>query len=168
MIDYQKIAEAIDNYVCQGYQWIDTPWVVSEQAKAYTFIGYDEYTKHGYLVGSAEQGFIELILQGKIKPGSYVSAGPCFRFNDQGQPFKHPYFFKIELCKVGSLQYFDLLDHAHQWLGGEVVETTEGHDIEINGIEVGSYGIRNIGPVQLAYGTGLAEPRYTEALSHVR
>jgi hypothetical protein len=47
----------------------------------------------------------------------------------------------------------------------KVIETEDGWDLELLGIEVGSYGIRRIGDVQYMYGTGLAEPRFGQVLS---
>jgi hypothetical protein len=45
----------------------------------------------------------------------------------------------------------------------ELVPIADTYDIEINGIEVGSYGIRSVDDVQYIYGTGLALPRYSTA-----
>lgn len=44
--------------------------------------------------------------------------------------------------------------------------TKEGHDITINGIEVGSYGGRQFNGFTWIYGTGCAEPRLSEALKN--
>lgn len=41
------------------------------------------------------------------------------------------------------------------------------YDIELNGIEIGSYGIRSHKDFTWIYGTGLAEPRFTYALTKV-
>ena len=46
----------------------------------------------------------------------------------------------------------------------EIVETDEGWDINVGGIEVGSYGSRSIHDHLWVYGTGLAEPRFSQAL----
>lgn len=46
----------------------------------------------------------------------------------------------------------------------EVVDTDEGFDLQLGGIEIGSYGKRHhdsFGP--WAYGTGLALPRFSVA-----
>ncbi len=165
-MNYERIAESIQFYQRRGYTWVDTDWIVSQQTIQTTFSGDLEKCHLGYLVGSAEQGFIQLIQSGQICPGNYVSAGPCFRFGDNGQPGKHPYFFKVELCSVGqTMQLAKIISDANTYLKGQVVPTEEGFDIEINGIEVGSYGSRNIDGMLWHYGTGLAEPRYTEATS---
>lgn len=44
--------------------------------------------------------------------------------------------------------------------------TPQGIDLLINGVEVGSYGIRTLGGFSWIYGTGVALPRYTQAVGH--
>ena len=43
----------------------------------------------------------------------------------------------------------------------------ESYDIESNGIELGSYGIRQHENITWVYGTGLAEPRLSIAIKRV-
>lgn len=43
------------------------------------------------------------------------------------------------------------------------VDTSEGCDVELNGIEIGSYGIRQHNGHVWVYGTGVAEPRFSQA-----
>lgn len=169
-MNYARISEAIEFYKSLEYTWIDTPWIVSNEASALTFAGLREKCELGYLVGSAEQGFIQLLLDKKISSGRYVSAGPCFRFDDNGQPGKHPYFFKVELISIAVPEdnVFWVMNDARRFLGGDEVIVNGGYDLELNGIEIGSYGHRSVrGILPWIYGTGLAEPRYTEALSRV-
>ena len=45
--------------------------------------------------------------------------------------------------------------------GVDVVKTEQGFDLEYNGIEIGSYGIRSCEYLKWIYATGLAEPRMT-------
>ncbi len=45
----------------------------------------------------------------------------------------------------------------------EIVATDEGWDLEVNGIEVGSYGFRQSGGRRWACATGLALPRFDVA-----
>ena len=47
----------------------------------------------------------------------------------------------------------------------DVVPTKEGYDLMINGIEVGSYGLRMGNGYEWVYGTGLAEPRFSVAIN---
>jgi hypothetical protein len=44
--------------------------------------------------------------------------------------------------------------------------TPEGIDLVLNGIEVGSYGVRTVGNRTWTYGTGLALPRFTVAIDN--
>lgn len=165
-VDYSRVAKAIKFYERLGYEYVDTPWVVSHHVKAVTFPGVSEACRKGYLVGSAEQGFIHLMVNGLIKPGLYVSAGPCFRFDDVTKSvFHHPYFFKVELCEIGTTDFSQVLADAHAFLGGTQVQTNDGIDLELNGLEIGSYGYRVYSGHEWAYGTGLAEPRFSQALA---
>lgn len=162
---YDNVARAIAFYETVGYRWVDTPWVVGKEAEFVTFPDSRSACDGGYLVGSAEQGFIQLMLDGKLPPGKYVSAGPCFRFpdGDRNSQHHHPYFFKVELIHVDSCDYVTMMDDARKFMGGKLVKTNEGLDLELNGLEIGSYGYREYGTMNWSYGTGLAEPRYTEA-----
>lgn len=45
-----------------------------------------------------------------------------------------------------------------------VINTDEGFDIEINGHELGSYGIRKHEYLSWIYGTGCAEPRMSNLI----
>lgn len=158
LIDYVRISDAMKHYRGLGYRLIATPWLVDKRTLAVTFNGDRESTEMGYLVGSAEQGFIELMFKG-LPPGKYVSAGPCFRFEDKDKL----YFFKVELIHYGSKDYESILQDARRFLGGQVVDTDLGKDLMLNGLEIGSYGTRTYCEHTWAYGTGVAEPRYSMA-----
>lgn len=172
-VDYSKISHAIEFYKGLGYKYIETPWIVSGEAKAITFGGEKEKTPLGILVGSAEQGFLELMLQGKLSRRTpYVSAGPCFRFDDNGKSQDHlPYFFKVELFYLcdevlgeDAINWSNLMvNDAKRYLGGWSVKTEDGVDLLLGGVEIGSYGIRTYSNFTWAYGTGLAEPRHSYA-----
>lgn len=168
---YGRIAHALSFYRDLGFVWIDTPWVVSGEATGVTCKSPNEECHGGFLVGSAEQGFIQLAQHGVLRAGRYVSAGPCFRFGDAGQPGKHPYFFKVELLIADSNDHRSLREAAElfmqQYTTVQAVSTADGEDLEANGIEVGSYGSRQHAslPYPISYGTGLAEPRFSEAMA---
>jgi hypothetical protein len=138
------------------------------------------------LVGSAEQGFIQLMLDGKIQPGSYCSAGPCFRDEPVVDELHRHCFFKLELIKIYDAkevpQLLDAWKMAYMvrdthvdlyWLSKKsqerlrVVKTEQGYDLELAGIEVGSYGLRDHAGHRWLYGTGLALPRAQIARSRV-
>lgn len=147
----------------------------------------------GSLVGSAEQAFLHMDLAGKLGKGRFVALTPCFRLGDYDDDLHHPYFMKVELyvndaqdvgAKVSGdtqasgdcgpfLAYLHMLSIVGQFnravLGEDEiegvhgVETSEGCDVELNGIEIGSYGIREHNGHVWVYGTGVAEPRFSQA-----
>lgn len=178
MSDYQTInwsyvAKALDFYKGLGFRYIEAPWIVSQKAVKATLPfnrkGYS--TEYGMLVGSAEQSFIELLLQGRDLKGSYVAATPCFR-DDPEDILHQRYFFKVELFRgtttlsEASLDCFTLASMAKDFITtlGEhalITQTDSGYDLELNGVELGSYGPREYKGHFWAYGTGLAEPRFS-------
>jgi len=183
MIDWTLIGQAVEHYQGLGFEYIDTPWMVDEAVACSTCPPHghlDVVSTNGkVLVASAEQGFLQLDSEGKLDGVNYVSAGPCFRITDGMNNYDgrhHATFMKVELyvrCN-GLLQ----ASHAAKTMahsasrfmgnGAEVVRLDQKHswDVEINGIEVGSYGARKHENLCWAYGTGLALPRYHEALQN--
>lgn len=126
------------------------------------------------LVGSAEQGFLQLVLDDKLEDryATYMSDGPCFRPLDEGRsPYHHGYFYKLELfCLDCEDRWAPFLETAREFFQAhtdkkvKTVRTEEGFDLEIDGIEVGSYGRRMVGPLDWSYGTGLALPRFSQVV----
>lgn len=67
---------------------------------------------------------------------------------------------------------------AFKVLGSDVpplvyrVETSAGWDVEVDGVEVGSYGHNELrdgdAPFVWVYGTGLAEPRLSQAIARLK
>ncbi len=110
---------------------------------------------------------------GALAPGRWAAVTPCFRPERLVDPLRRLCFMKLELLVWGSgilespegiaeeaascMTAFG--DHAP-----DLVRTPEGLDLQIAGIEVGSYG-RRTAPcgTSYLYGTGLAEPRFTLA-----
>ncbi len=190
MIDYKLVARAIEAYETAGYKYVETPWLVSSTAIKAT-LPPDRHgfhlsnpvrePRHHHLVGSAEQGFLQMMLNGELKPGHYCSAGPCFRdepvIDDQHQVS----FFKIELIHYlgpqeelrgarvmahnADLVMWRLFDKEYPTV---YVATEAGYDLTVNDVEVGSYGTREHKGHRWVYGTGLALPRATYALRHRR
>ncbi len=179
MINYRRVAKAIKKYEKLGYTYIDTPWLVSEEAASVTLPpgrqGFElglSTLKPCKLVGSAEQGFIQLMLDNAIRPGRYVSAGPCFRDEEVVDRLHQHTFFKVELISIPwrkddsmSSDAFgmmhDVIDVLYEMYGpgAKGVKTADGWDIEVEGVEVGSYGVREYKSHRWVYGTGLALPR---------
>ncbi len=187
MIDYKLLAKAIAAYELEGYKYIETPWIVSDAAVEATLpigkhgfeLGHPDI-KPGMLVGSAEQGFLQMMLDGTLKPGHYQSAGPCFR-DETVLDAQHQYsFFKLELIHYlgsrdlpitdGSARFMAHVADQVMWKLFEkehelkCIGTESGYDLEINGVEVGSYGYREHAGHRWVYGTGLALPRATFAV----
>lgn len=201
-IDWCSLAEATKVYRDRGYHDIETPWLVSEDAYYATtppnkacfelfsapMMGCCGATQasYGFLVASAEQGFIQLILDEKLTPVSlYQSTSACFR-DDEVDDLHQRHFMKIELCrylgrKTPSDQNIQehlmvmMLDAEHGMLEVYQDEQIElllestgplSWDIKLNGIEVGSYGYRTYAGHHWIFGTGLALPRFSIALEN--
>ncbi|SRR6056297_633497 len=179
-VNWRRIADAIDYYKSLGFYYTEVPWKVSEAAAAITCpdAGYMEWSDGLVLPASGEQGFLDLELDSLMpttKSPNFVTCTPCFRANDAGRsPVHHPYFMKVELyvrCddqRQAEFVSYELLLKAKRFMSADTpVTTPEGWDLELNNIEVGSYGARHHEKIGWwAYGTGLAEPRYTQALEN--
>jgi hypothetical protein len=177
-ISWRHLTAALEHFIEQGYTYVEAPWTVPSEVTRITFDGrHDEWTTaHGDLVGSAEQSFLHLRLQNQLPAGRYVALTPCFRKEPYHDNLRRPYFMKVELMHVGKAGAFSeddveaLAQTCHQWMqsyvGVEVdkVSTDLGYDLEIGGIEVGSYGLRQHADFEWVYGTALAEPRLSQAL----
>lgn len=192
-IDYRMIADAQDAFEAMDYRRIEVPWVVPREIVLST--GGEEaarrealaYREEGLrcVVGSAEQGFIDLIRRRLIPAGRYQAASPCFRQRDGDEPGHHPWFFKLELCsfRAGDTPESlaqDALDVFHGVVGIPEAYVTTATDDEADldivcaGTELGSYGVRRVwGSLRspdeeryekMVYGTGLALPRAQEVV----
>lgn len=132
---------------------------------------------HGDLVGSAEQSFIQLMREGRLPQGHYVAVSPCFRIEPEYNERYQPYFMKVELINVGGIGEIDVdavTEDALSFFRSEmsdedseafecVLQDGTAMDIELAGIEIGSYGEREWENFRWVYGTGLAEPRFSVA-----
>lgn len=183
IIDYSLLAKAIDYYKNEGYTQIEVPWVVSSKASMVTaprissVFHSDIVNEH--FIGSAEQGFIQLLLDDsdKIIPNQYHFAiSPCFR-RDIPSEIHSRWFMKVELfAYIPNMQginvELDFLRAAfklHELLFDvklDKITTNSGFDLEYKGLEVGSYGIRKVNDKIFTYGTGLALPRAQLIMNH--
>lgn len=177
MIDYKKIADSLEYYEEKGFQRIESPWTVTKEVSKITapdtakFWSVEE--KNKVLVASGEQSFLYLYLKGFLPKGKFQTVTPCFR----DEPFDNShtkYFIKNELIQtddVGSKAFLTMLTDAYEFYSQYtknvlvVYKSITEADIEINGVEVGSYGIRECNFLKWIYGTGCAEPRLTYALN---
>jgi hypothetical protein len=179
LINYKYISEAVDYYKGKGYRYVEAPWFVTEEAinvtrpeKARTF-----QTFAGHLVASGEQSFIDM--RGELCPGrKFQCVTPCFRDEPKHDSLHLRCFVKCELIiplwKDDNPETFleVVLKDAQVWLGkygGIRVVTTElGKDIMWGNIELGSYGHRQFKDFRWVYGTGVAEPRLSQAIEMMK
>jgi hypothetical protein len=171
LIDYTLITRAISHYQGLGYKLVEVPWLVEPETIRLTYQGDSPFRcEAGWLVGSAEQGFLQLALEGALELGQpYVSASPCFRTDDVDATHQKS-FFKVELFAYGALMADRFLADAaalYRSLGLDVERLIVGKQIDImcRGVELGSYGshLHKSGGAW-SYGTGLAEPRTSYVL----
>lgn len=180
-ISYERIGKAQLFYKALGYFNVDTPWMVSPQAIRATLppthISIDSV--FGSLVGSGEQGFIQQMMSGELTPGKYQTTTPCFRDEKEYNDLTRKYFMKVELIwympEDVKTCYETVMNNALSCFFSisdqdtfEAMQTSEGFDIMLNGIEIGSYGVRQMGDHLWVFGTGLAEPRFSLALASTR
>lgn len=172
MINYKRLADSVDYYESHGFKRIEVPWTVSKAVSNLTkppeANDFTIQEKNKVLVASAEQGFLYLYLKGFLALGQYQAISPCFR--DESFDLTHTkYFMKNELIitddvTIDSLyKVIDLCKCFYEYqLGCEVkmLETGDNtFDLNANGVEVGSYGIRSCPYLKWIYATGVAEPR---------
>lgn len=171
MIDYKRLGNSIDFYEKNGFNRVEVPWTVTkaiseitkpEGKKEWEIIGKDKV-----LVASGEQGFLYLYLKGFLPKGRFQAISPCYR----EEPFDilhTKYFMKNELIitdEVNDENLMRMIETCKEFFESElqvkcdVVKTEQGYDIEYDGIELGSYGIRSCDYLEWIFGTGCACPR---------
>ena len=176
MINYSIIDKSIKYYEEAGFKRIEAPWTVSEQVDNITKPkGIQAFQlKHNdkCLVASGEQSFLYLYLKNFLPKGQFQTVTPCFRY--ESFDFLHTkYFIKNELIKTDIVTIVELdkivdmcLNFYRQFIpSAEVIKTEIGFDIEVNGKELGSYGIRSCEFLDWIYATGCAEPRLSSLIN---
>ncbi len=174
-INWYRLSQAIERYKIEGYQYVELPWLIPLK---YNLMTYDNpnrihQTQTGALLGSAEQAFIMKDYNNQLGKGRFYSCSPCFRMENYDELHQEQ-FMKIELYindDTSENNYYKILDQVLLIFTGlslgsgtpEISTTPEGHDILLNGIEIGSYGIREKDHIKWIYATGLAEPRFSLA-----
>lgn len=177
IINWQRLAYAEGHYRALGYAPTDVPWIVSRDAYNVTAPtdGVPFVTLGGCLVGSAEQSFIQLLLDGR-DPGKAQATTPCFRHENAYDDLHYPYFMKLELFApwTGRYDLTLMIEDARKlfmrYCDTVITETDIGYDLadRVTGIELGSYGVREASGRPFVYGTGLAEPRLSDVLRRNR
>lgn len=177
MIDYKLLSDSISYYETKKFQRIEAPWTVSERVDHITKpsdrISFQLKHNNKCLVASGEQSFLYLYLKNFLPKGQYQTVTPCFRY--ESFDFLHTkYFIKNELIKTDIVNKSALNQIVETCLKFyqpffkkklDIVETGDGFDIEIDGKELGSYGIRSCEFLDWIYATGCAEPRTSNLIS---
>lgn len=155
MINYGIIDRSIRFYEDKGFKRIESPWTVTKEISGITKpegkFDWEIIGKNKVLVASGEQSFLYLYLKGFLPKGKYQTVTPCFR--DESFDKTHTkYFIKNELMitdDVSESSLKKIIDCCKQFFENElhisidVKKTDIGYDLEANGIEIGSYGIRS-------------------------
>lgn len=176
-IDWRLLAQAIDYYEKRDFEYVELPYFVPSFVSDITFDGngFNVDSLHS-LIGSAEQSFLNDAVScwrdKDMAPGRYVGCTPCFRKEPEYNALSQPHFMKVELFQCGGeADAWALMQIARQFMVlalpfhvSVLIETTsDGWDLVVNGVEVGSYGVRKYADFSWAYGTGLALPRFSKA-----
>ena len=181
-IFWPLLSESVTFYQNKGYRYKEVPWIVPNVINMITCPHEDFLTKimdtNTSLIGSAEQSFLDLQFNNNLPKGKYVTCSPCFR-KEAIDKFHFPYFMKVELYQTDKTDndsmyalIQDAEDFFHSTFGNRKqglrrVVTPQGVDIELNGIEIGSYGTRSFSSHKWICGTGLALPRFSQALENI-
>ena len=174
-VDWGKLSHALDFYRALGFKYHETDWLQTSSDLSITAPDQDHIIMTNLnnlgLIGSSEQSFVRLALDG-LPDSKYVSCSPCFRNEETRDHLHQRQFMKVELFQTEYVTLYSLqlmvetaLRFFNAYAPAVSVRTDEGYDIEVNGIEVGSYGIRQHRHVRWIYGTGCAEPRLSQAIT---
>ncbi len=179
-ISTSVLMEALRFYSSKGYAPIDVPLVVDMDVSEHTKPKGVPELYHGKVggehkcyVASAEQSFIQLHKEGKLKDGMYMAVTPCYRHERFTSDTHYLMFMKLELIAVGveKWQPYEegVLRDAFQFFENElnlntVTTNWKNNSCDIldskTGIELGSYGHRLMPDgTGYIYGTGCAFPR---------
>ena len=157
-IDWILLAKAHEHYSSHEFKYKETPYAIPLDYHSGTkphdnqsFVldkGIFEIEKHE-LVGSAEQGFIYQLINNEIKVNDKLfSISPCFRY-DNYDLLHQPWFMKLELFHFSNNfeELLNMIMLAKKFLKNNtkeevsIVKISENmYDLEVNKIEVGSFG----------------------------
>lgn len=188
-IDWNLLSNAVKYYTDLEYTYIEVPWIVPERIIGLTFNDERKILNainngfvKGSLVGSAEQSFLQLLLNDShhllTEGGRFVACSPCFREEKNYDYIHQRTFMKVELfinLPNHTSEFVKMIDEAETLFKKLAYPhtirrelTPEGFDLYLGNIELGSYGKRSIiwnnKKIEWVYGPGLALPRFTQAM----
>lgn len=169
-IDANLLFEVMGFYKSLDYKLCSCPLVVDKDVSDFTKPqdrGALHHIGGKYFVGSAEQGFLQMIKDNDNLNKNMLFITPCHRDEDVKDESHLEIFIKVELISLVKNPIEDVIKMYNIILNTnpEIVKTKDGCDLEINNIEVGSYGKNSYLGVEYYYGTGLALPRLEYALN---
>lgn len=180
MIDYSKLSHAVLVAQSLGFKKVEVNWIIpgyigdiTRPENAHRISVRSEETHHnGELIASGETGLVHDRGKYTEPDQRLMTVTPCFR----SEPYYthglyEPWFMKLELMIANPTDDLKAATEVMSvaktimgtWTRKLVFDPVVG-DLMLNDIEVGSYGIRGYEDFRWAYGTGLAEPRFTYAL----
>lgn len=181
--DLVLLHKAIGYWEDRGFLFINLPWVVDSSFVKKTRPEHKPAvnTTQGEFVGSGEQSFIALHAQSKLPEArGYVGWTPCIREEPVFDSTHHLYFLKAEIyvplrqdadaskelanVVLLQMQLFNELSKHSKAIIEQTKITSSQTDIELNGVEIGSYGLGENAGTTYIYGTVLALPRFRQAL----
>lgn len=175
MISTRVLYDAITFYANCGFVMIDVPLLVDVDISNHTKPVDRENIHHNsdkVYVASAEQSFLQLHKEGRLPHGKFMALTPCCRDEAILDAVHYKTFLKLELIVVGRCDINDILLPVKTFFGKSLknlcIEDVGGVlDIVSNGVELGSYGVRQFlnSDELYTFGTGVAEPRFSYCLS---
>ncbi len=185
----RSIQNSVDFWVHSGGTYVPLPWIVPRTYTGFTkpegWPSLEVSPKFGDLVSSGEQAFLQLLDSGDLesKDGLFVGWTPCFRAEPHFDDLHHLYFLKSELFMPSATMSQAMARARHMAQTSALFMSNEAAgrgypgfhpelvqidtyqvDVVGAGIELGSYGARQFRGTFYAYGTALAEPRFSNAL----
>lgn len=181
MINFDYINKSILFYEDSGFKRVESPWTVTQAVSDITKPpGAKDFTiteKNKVLVASGEQSFLYMYLKGFLPLGQFQTVTPCFR-DESFDDLHTKYFIKNELIKTDVVNEKELekvistaLNFFKTIYKGPIdiqQISNLSYDIICNDIEIGSYGIRSCSYLNWIYGTGLAEPRFSNMVKNLK
>lgn len=181
-----RIQRVLSYWKGKSYEQVALPWMAPEIAMGKTrpedACTPEPQTHEGALVASAEQSFLWLESKNELNPGAVGHIGwtPCFRHEKKYDALHHHYFMKAELFVIVQDDPWGRLEEmmsnvSNSWRAIAILEGrvdlipemkstgADSFDLMVEGIELGSYGVRELLNDRglYLYGTAIAEPRWS-------
>lgn len=189
-IDWRLLSNALEYYDSKHYRYVEVPWIVRKEITLATLpVDAKPFSVEGCgdLVGSAEQSFIQMMVDDEVYGHKYMTISPCFR-DDQVDDIHQKHFMKLELIDLRGCADFNIImsdaaEYMSQFLDDKsYIKEEKISDNQIDlmlvspslrmPVKIGSYGYRSfsVDGVEYTwhYGTGLAEPRFSNLLKVIR